>query len=277
MSSNNNNKNNHFLFIDGSYFIFHRIYSVINWWKRSHPGQPVDHEDPFFTKTFNKTFRETLDSLLEKTGMPANTRIFVAKDCRRADIWRTALYPEYKAGRVCKEESIVKALFKHVYENGLYHNYPILQADHLEADDCIALAVRKIQSDQKILSIDISIAIITSDNDYLQLSKKGQVRVFDLAFHDLSEKKTSHGDPECDLFCKSVMGDPSDNIKPVFKGCGPKTAYKYWLNRDAFEERLKKDPNSGARYELNRTLVDFRRIPEDLALPFLETLKGLEL
>ena len=58
------------------------------------------------------------------------------------------------------------------------------------------------------------IFIITSDKDYLQLSRPN-VQIYNLAFKKLTEQKSSTGNPECDLFCKIVMGDPSDNIKSV--------------------------------------------------------------
>jgi 5'-3' exonuclease len=90
-----------------------------------------------------------------------------------------------------------------------------------------------------------------------------------LAYKKLTDQKSSTGNPECDLFCKIVMGDPSDNIKSVLKKCGPKTALKCFENRGYFEDRMKTE-NAYNLYKLNKTLVDFNEIPEALVKEFLQ-------
>ena len=42
-------------------------------------------------------------------------------------------------------------------------------------------------------------------------------------------------------FCKIVTGDPSDNISSVFPKCGPKTALKYFADRELFEKKLQEN------------------------------------
>ena len=65
-----------------------------------------------------------------------------------------------------------------------------------------------------------------------------RVHIYNLSFKKITDQKSSTGTAECDLFCKIVMGDISDNIPSVFPKCGPKTALKYYENRADFEKRL---------------------------------------
>ena len=99
------------------------------------------------------------------------------------------------------------------------------------------------------------------------------MQIYNLAFKKLTEQKSSTGNPECDLFCKIVMGDPSDNIKSVLKKCGPKTALKCFENRSYFEERMKTE-NAYELYKLNETLVDFNKIPGNLVEEFLQSISA---
>ena len=72
-------------------------------------------------------------------------------------------------------------------------------------------------------------------------------------------------------FCKIILGDPSDNIKPVFKNCGLKTVLKYYKNPEYFEECLKKENSSAHEaYLLNKKLIDFNEIPISLKDEFIQ-------
>ena len=110
--------------------------------------------------------------------------------------------------------------------------------------------------------------IITSDKDYLQLAEP-RVHLYNLSFKKLTDQKSSTNNPLCDLFCKIVTGDPSDNITSVFPKCGPKTALKYYNDEQLFQARLKSSPDFQKKYELNSTLIDFNNIPQDLVIEFM--------
>ena len=69
---------------------------------------------------------------------------------------------------------------------------------------------------------------------------------------------------------KILTGDKSDNIKGVFKKCGPKTACKYFDNRELFQQKLKEEEGAMERYLLNKKIIDFNEIPEDLIKNFIE-------
>jgi 5'-3' exonuclease len=103
--------------------------------------------------------------------------------------------------------------------------------------------------------------------DYLQLARHN-VHIYDLKFKKLTEKKSSFNDPEKDLFVKILTGDKSDNISGVFKKCGPKTACKYYADKELFKTKLENIEGAMERYLLNRKMIDFNEIPENLIKEF---------
>ena len=264
-----------FIFIDGSYFCFHRYHSLLNWWKNAHPEEPLTDpiQNQIFVDKFIKTFIEHVEEIPKKLGLHKDEFkpiLIVGKDCKRENIWRNKLLPQYKGTRDKDNSFMGGPFFKMVYEDKLFIKggvKAILKHPQLEADDCIAISVKYILNNYQ----DARIFIITSDKDYLQLAKPN-VQIFSLAYKKLTDQKSSTGNPECDLFCKIVMGDISDNIKSVLKKCGPKTALKCYENRDYFEEKIKAE-NAYELYKLNETLVDFNKIPQEYVDEFLESLK----
>ena len=276
MALNTSNIPPTFIFIDGSYFCFYRYHSLLNWWKNAYPEEPLT--DPFqnqkFVDKFIKTFIENVEEIPKKLGLHKDKFkpiIIVGKDCKREQIWRTKLFPEYKGTRVKEDGFMGGPFFKMAYEDNLFGKggaKAVLKHPHLEADDCIAISVKHVLNNYP----DAQIYIITSDKDYLQLARPN-VQIFSLAYKKLTDQKSSTGNPECDLFCKIVMGDISDNIKSVLKKCGPKTALKCYENRAYFDEKMKTE-NAYELYKLNETLVDFNKIPQELVDEFLESLKS---
>ena len=210
-----------------------------------------------------------------KIGKDERPILIAGKDCKRENIWRTDLCTnselfkgDYKGNRKNGPEDgfMGGPLFKMAYEEKLFEAggiKAILKHPKLEADDCIAISVKYILEKYP----QSKIYIITSDKDYLQLAEE-RVELYSLAYKKLTDQKSSSGDQKRDLFCKIVMGDPSDNIKSVLKSCGPKTALKCYENPEYFEERLKKE-NAYEMYNLNKKLVDFNEIPTNLVDEFI--------
>jgi 5'-3' exonuclease len=268
-----------FIFIDGSYFNFYRYHSLLTWWKNAFPELLDEIKDPFqntqFVEKFRKTFVEHIGKIaknlkLDKHIVPI---ILVGKDCKRENIWRMNLFPDYKGTRDNSPESgfMGGPFFKMVYEDDLFikggAKY-ILKHPHLEADDCIAVSVKQVLQ----MHPTASIYIITSDKDYLQIAEP-RVQLYNLAYKKLTDQKSSTGNPLCDLFCKIVTGDPSDNIASVFPKCGIKTALKYFENRDLFQTKLNSSEEFKKRYELNSKIIDFNNIPQELVDEFLHSLE----
>ena len=102
--------------------------------------------------------------------------------------------------------------------------------------------------------------------DYLQLADP-KVKLINLKYKYLTDSKKWSGDPKKELFGKIVMGDKSDNIPAVLNKCGQKTAEKCYNDKKYFEERMKRE-NAYEKYELNKKLIDFNEIPQELVDTF---------
>ena len=66
------------------------------------------------------------------------------------------------------------------------------------------------------------------------------------------------------------MGDKSDNIKQVFPKCGPKTALKWTKDKKALKTLLKESQDAASRYLLNKKIISFKEIPNELSEAILE-------
>ena len=252
-----------YILIDGSYFIFYRYYALKSWWKLSHPDDEEIDENEFMEK-FEKTFINKLSEIPKKLRIK-NYKMMVAKDCRRSDIWRNQLIGNYKGNRINEDSTMIGNCFKIAYDKLFQQGGCELQLYHpkLEADDCNALTT------QLLLHNDLTanIWIVANDMDYLQLASE-QVNIINLKYKDITLAKHCTKNAKCDLFCKIVMGDKSDNIPSIFKKCGVKTALKYYNDQALFSEKLTKEPGAKELFERNKQIIDFDCIPEDLKSEF---------
>lgn len=262
-----------FIFVDGSYYCFYRYFALLNWWKNAYPETII--EDPYqnknFVDKFKKTFVENLLAIPKKLKIHKTTKPFliVGKDCKRENIWRMDLFPKYKSNRD-QVGFMGGPFFKMAYEAELFQQggaKAILKHPKLEADDCIALSVKHLTNKYP----ECQIYIITSDRDYLQLASPN-VHLFNLTFKNIAEKSSS-GNAKDDLEIKIIMGDTSDNIPAVFPKCGLKTAQKCIQEPEFFKKKMADNSEYYAQYELNKKLVDFNNIPEELVTEFMVSLK----
>lgn len=267
-----------YLLIDGSYFIFYRIFALTVWWKNAKPD--IELKDPFhnpeFVDKFRSTFSSKIKEIIKKLNITNLQKIMVGKDCFQHDIWRKQLYPQYKDGRneAKNIENNVGDFFKLVYEEDLFKQAGvdcILDYPTLEADDCLALTTNYLLEH---LEPSTQIYIVTSDHDYLQLMHEN-VHIYDCKYKLLKDSKKSFDNPQKNLFFKIVGGDKSDNIMALFKKCGPKTIEKCYSDEKFFQEKLEKEEGAKEKYILNQTLIDFRKIPSDLSHGFLDKLVSL--
>lgn len=247
-----------YILIDGGYFVHYRYYSMCTWWRLA--KQQCESDEPFendrFRTKFSTTFNTALQQLPSKLGISGDDiTTLVATDCPKQTIWRNDHISNYKGTR--KSCCGVRCAFDLISKEGLLDRHTVLQADRLEADDCIAIAVQEIRAREP----HANIWIITSDMDFLQLASD-RTNLVDLKFKPL---KTWYGDPAKDLFCKIVAGDKSDNIPSVFPRCGVKTAANYYEDRVAFERKLEEVESAKERYERNALVIDFTNIPKELS------------
>jgi 5'-3' exonuclease len=248
------------ILIDGSYFIFHRYHALIKWSKLSIvPDDLIDINECIFEK-FISTFNFNIKQISKKLKL-ANPTIFVGVDCERKNIWRQTHFSKYKATRLRNE--FIGRFFKYVQDNLMWSksNAKVLYHPQLEADDCIALAVKHIKNINPLSNI----TIISSDTDYLQLS---DVNIINLSFRSIQTDML----PDLSLFIKVVCGDKSDNINGIFKRCGIKTAIKLFNDKEALTNAFLKYPEAVETYNLNMKLICFNNIPDTLAKEFYNTL-----
>lgn len=267
-----------YILIDGSYYIFYRLFALVNWWKLSHKDEPItnlDKNDEFVNK-FKSLIQEKLKEIPKKLGIPKNTNItyIIGQDCKRENIWRNNLYPQYKGTRGDYSDAKVQPgpFFKIVYQEKLFQNtnidnLHIIHNSTLEADDCLAITCKYLS--QK--NITIPIYIITSDTDYLQLIKPN-ISLYNLKYKPVNTEKNSLGCPKNDLLYKIIIGDKSDNIPAVIPKCGPKKTLGYINDINKFEEDLQKY-NAYEQYKLNRRLIDFTQIPQLLQEDIIQQLE----
>ena len=259
-----------YIFIDGSYYCFHRYYSVINWWNAKYNCEPL--EDPYqnqiFLEKFKQTFLETITTMPTKLNINTNIipKIIVGRDCKRENIWRMELYNKYKGTRTKKDGFMGKPFFSMAYEEQLFEKAGaerVLYHPKLEADDCIAITVKHLIKETP----NCNIYIITSDRDYLQLNAPN-VKIFNLAYKNIAENKTTCEEAIRDLQIKILSGDSSDNIPSVFPKCGPKTAIKCIEDPEFFKTKMNENEDYYKQYEKNKMLIDFDNIPNSLVNEF---------
>jgi 5'-3' exonuclease len=266
-----------FILIDGSYYCFYRYYAVLNWWKNAFPENPIENQIPIensiFVEKFKKLFVENLLNIPQKLPLDKRNNekpiIMVGKDCKRENIWRNEFFAKYKGTRGKDEKFMGGPFFKMVYEEKLFEQAgisSILSLDKLEADDGIAITIKYILEKYKE---KCKIFIIASDHDYLQL-QSDQVKIYNLAYKNITESKTVIGKATVDLELKIIMGDISDNIPSVFPKCGFKTALKCLEDKEFFKKKMEKNPGIQEQYNLNKKIIDFHNIPKYLEDLFVE-------
>ena len=267
-----------FIFVDGSYYNFYRYFAFLQWWKISYPDEPLD--DPYqnekFVEKFKKTFVDNLLQMPKKLKIDKNINpiMIVGKDCKRENIWRNEIFEKYKATRANGAEDgfMGGPFFKMAYQDELFQKggaKALLKHPKLEADDCIAISVKHLLNKYP----DCHIYIITSDRDYLQLNAHN-VDLYNLAYKNIAENKSSTGNSKDDLEIKIIMGDISDNIPSVFPKCGPKTAQKCIEDPEFFKKKMADNSEYYKQYELNKKLVDFNNIPQELVNEFMTSIKN---
>lgn len=264
--------NKKILFLDTSYIVFYRYYSLVNWWKLSHEDS-IDTSVPLpqeFLDKYMKTFKEMISSLKKRYNISCIGNIVFAKDCSRDAIWRMKHYPEYKGTRddIKRQQSFHKQIFEFTFQTVLpqIQGVTFISHPHLEADDCIAITVKHIRT---TLNYDTEIIVITNDNDYVQL------HIYDVTLCNLQHKSLFDriDDVHTYIELKRIMGDVSDNIPAIATKIGPKTAKSLIENPDKLAKKLE-CKECRDRYEINHLLVHFDRIPEEYIHDFI-TMHGL--
>lgn len=267
--------NSPIILVDGSYFIYHRFFATLKWY--SFRNKEVDAVSCLNIDEFREALiKHTKDTIINlrktwaKKLMPEKKKItktdwesipvWFAMDCHKVDVWRTELFNEYKGDRNMSESCDMRC-FEMLYNyirNDL--EIPCMEIDGLEADDIIAITHKHLRSSE----FTNHIVCITNDNDYLQL-KDNHTSIYNLQEKDITTR--SLGDPKKDLLLKIFIGDKSDKITAVRNKLTNKKMTEilkmYSCVEDILNE-LKLTEEEQKRFELNRCLIDFSYIPENL-------------
>lgn len=275
--------------IDGSYFAYTALFGSVrdfienysdeaNLWIK--PVEECDQDNlpnllncDLYKKLLKKFVMRRLESVdnIARENFQAEldeadvVDVVFAMDDKLTHSFRKDLYPEYKAQRQLVKRQyqlqpikdyIVNVLFKEL-DVGEQYGYKIIKVEGAEGDDVIATTLLKLKDNY------IGMMLIASDHDFLQIDG---LREFDLfgkeAQRDLGGEIVSAKDY---LLGKILMGDRSDNIKQVFTRCGPKTALKWTKDKATLKKVLKEDQALASRYALNKKMISFEQIPQELS------------
>jgi deoxyribonuclease-4 len=218
---------------------------------KNRPDEIKDIDDNMIHDTFFSHLHQQLQNITKKYKITKND-IFFCKDDRKHNFWRTKLYPEYKANRGTADDLCLEwqAELYNVVKN--YGNF--LELEECEADDIIYLLSKSIIKKYP----NKQIYILASDKDYFQILDRPTIKLI-----DGSGKETIGTNPnnaKVHLWTKILTGDNSDNIPPVIKGCGPKTAEKLINDKDMLINWVK-EKDCFEQIKFNRSLISFKYIP----------------
>ena len=262
----------HYLIVDLSYYNFYRFFATKQWNKSAFPDETIEDgydwsQNTIFWDKFKKMFIENLNKFKKKLKID---KIIFARDCRRENIWRMKFLPTYKENRVesnAKNPSI-GAVFKRCYAEVLpellNNDNIVIKIEHLEADDIIYLSVQELKTKYP----DVIISVLSSDHDLLQIIDDN-ITLYNATMKSYNSK--SFGDRDTDVLMKVVLGDTSDCIPKLFKGVGPKTALKLVKDHELLLKKIN-DTNAMDAFVLNKLLIDFRLIPDELISNFKDNI-----
>ena len=186
--------------------------------------------------------------------------------------WRRDYYPLYKAGRKKAREAsdmdwgmLFDTLQKVKEEIRDNFPYRYMYVENCEADDIIAILVKKYAPTEDIL-------IVSGDKDFQQLHKYDNVRQWSPNLN----KMIQCDDPESFLKEHILRGDKSDGIPNILSnddvfdlGIRQTPLRKPILN-SYMRMTIEKDDKYYRNYLRNQTLIDLEFIPEDIENKILQ-------
>jgi 5'-3' exonuclease len=244
-----------YLLFDMGYLLFYRYHATMRWveFQKEYEKSP---------KNIIQTFTNHLTSQLDKLRKKYKTHRFIfCKDEKHAQVWRKEIYPEYKNTRVQANEMIIA--LQPVFLEIVSRYGDVLSSKGLEADDIAYLTVKHIRSQEHLQPTKSEIRIITSDRDYLQMVFDDNIHLMDATGKPIQ----GTGSHTTDLWMKILMGDKSDNIPPVCKGCGKKLAEQLANDPIARDEFIQKK-NCRPEVDRNHRLICMSQIPTQLVENF---------
>ncbi len=192
--------------------------------------------------------------------------VVVASDSR--SYWRKDAFPYYKASRKSSREKspldwdlIFKALA--VVKSDIENHFPykFVEEEGAEADDIIGTLVPRYCNNEQVM-------IISSDGDFVQLQKYGNVR----QYNPMTGTYVTAPDPNKALKEKIIRGDRGDGIPSILSEDNVFVIGKRQsrLLTDKVNDWLDMPPEEFCNetmlnhYKRNQKLIDFDYIPQEL-------------
>ena len=195
------------------------------------------------------------------------TKVVLAFDTKGS--WRYDIYSEYKANRKKQygrypldKDAFMNSLNKMIEDiSNIFTTIHTIHAEQCEGDDIIAVLTKEVftRENQKVI-------IVSGDTDLNQLLIQKNVR----QYNPLKCKFYNVINPQKELDIKILSGDKSDNIAPIRKGVGVKTAEKILNLDDGVDEFIDGHDTDLEKkvitenYERNKKLIDLDFIPKNI-------------
>jgi 5'-3' exonuclease len=275
---------NKVLLLDTSFVVFNRYLAGVSYGKKCGTyveperaaGDPCPPASEAELIAFGDGFRQTLTKLMRAYNVAGKNVVFMI-DCSRSAIWRMDLLPTYKGTRTSPRD-FPSNVFSHFYEvviRDLQETMGVksISCPRAEADD-IAYVLCNHYS-----RLGRKVICVSADSDYSQLVGPN-VSVHDLKGNCILEKAckkagTDAGDPQAYLLAKCIQGDISDCITSIRPKVGPKTALKLARDPELLAKELE-NPETRAKYELNRRLIDLSCMPDDIKAGIEEAIARMD-
>tara|TARA_A100001011_G_scaffold236300_1_gene244276 strand:- start:89 stop:925 length:837 start_codon:yes stop_codon:yes gene_type:complete len=193
--------------------------------------------------------------------------------CDGANNWRRGYFPQYKANRRKSRDDSgfdwAEAFrIMHKVKDEIKENFPykVIHLEGCEADDIIGTMVEHTQEFGQYEEV----MIVSSDKDFLQLQKYGNVRQWS---HILKKEIKDHH-PKLNLIDKILSGDTGDGVPNVLSGDDTfvngerqtplSKKKKQAIIEDLSDGELLYAASWYRNYQRNETLIDLTKTPNDL-------------
>ena len=220
-----------------------------------------DYDDNGVFKQWRNNFLNKLFYTI-KTLKP--TKVIFAFDSKNS--WRYSLYEEYKANRKKQygkypldKDNFMIALEEMIEEiREIFTNIYTITNERTEGDDIIAILTR-----HAFNKVGYDVVIVSGDTDLNQLTAQKNVR----QYNPMNNQFFNVINPKKELQIKILSGDKSDNIKPIRKGVGVKTAEKILNLDEGIDEFIDSQETDIEKetlhenFDLNTKLIDLSFIP----------------
>lgn len=240
---------------------------------------PEDNDQFMLTK------HSIMDLVLRTVESLGASRVIVAIDSKPS--WRKEVFPDYKINRKSKSGLILADTFFGVMEefiddlSGFLSNFVYMSVPTAEADDIIAVLSKYTTGSD----LTEEVVIVSTDSDMKQLisDRIKQYDPFKSVFVECLDPRTTKE-------IKVLSGDTSDDIPPIRRGCGPKTAEIIasmgllpFMDDEKLMKKFIKDESIDLvrssmleNYKRNLVLVDFEFIPLELQRAIIDLYNDYE-